>query len=462
MPNYLNALRKLPGLMDPERLMRTPDFVPATGTLKPTPATTQGLISPPAPVGMPSGPVNNTPAILSGNLNAGIRKPVPAPLTPVAPAPVATGMPSGMPDLTSEVGPEMAAPHPGFNRMRDYYHRENAPVDRKTISSLEEQYIKEHGKRGWKDTLLNALSGAAQGIAATGDLGGALGGAIAGGAGTLISPKAGARFGFNARERGGLEQLYGQQQAERKQTLAEALQAAQVRNQMSQQALREAQAQKALQPDAPKLFQRNTEYDLLLEQPGGNPKLLAPGKPKPGQRQTANIGGKLIDVNTREVIGEDPYYGLKGEGERQRILSTIGGEARQRQMFPLQMQKLQKDINKPDTDTQPKGLTPQQRASYFGEINKAIQAFQELMPATGGVKPDDPQLKERTRQLQARFGEDIEVGIGNGGYPYAKPRMIMTPSGEAVTVREVREKLRAQGETDEEITAALRRRNIIK
>lgn len=440
MPSFLNAIRKLPGLMDPERLMKTPSFAGDVPKPVAIPAM-QPTATPPKPVAMP------------------------APVHPNISAPMS--LPT--PDLTPEPAP--VAPHPGYGRMKDFYRRGDGPIDRQAISGLEDQYMQEHGqKRGWKDTLANVLSGAAQGMATTGDWGGALGGAVAGGTGTLVSPKAGARFGFNTRERPELEGLYGQQQQERQQTLAERLKQQQILNQQAQQEYNQARAQKALQPEAPKPFQRNPANDFYMIGPDGKPTLKEAGKAKPEQQRmgwvTQPDGSKKWSALTPDTVSSpDPAMGLDLWAKREGILGQLRRDQQDRQEFPLRMQKLQKDLNEPPSGSQSKGLTPQQRASYFGEMNDAITAFKEMMPATNGKNADDPGLAEAARQLQARFGEDIEVGIGDGGYPYAKPRMIQIGDPKEqnyMTVREIREQLRSLGKTDAEITAELRKRQIIK
>jgi hypothetical protein len=358
MPNFLNAIRKLPGLMDPERLMKTPSYAGDAPKPVASPAM-QPVVTPPNPVAMP------------------------APVRPSISAPMS--LPT--PDLTPEPAP--IAPHPGYGRMKDFYRRGDGPIDRQAISGLEDQYMQEHGqKRGWKDTLANVLSGAAQGMATTGDWGGALGGAVAGGTGTLVSPKAGARFGFNTRERPELEGLYGQQQQDRQQSLAERLKQQQILNQQAQQAYNQARTEAALRPPAPKLHNYGDGQGVIQQNQDGSVNVLrSPQISETFRAQTTADGIKLYgNRGTIRPTMDKPY-----RPDDPLLPSKIKeSEAR--------VKKLLRDANAPYDASGGRRLTPTNAVAVAAEIDSVA----EELRAEGKSEAD---IQAAVRQLRAELGQ---------------------------------------------------------
>ena len=231
---------------------------------------------------------------------AGPKAPAPALPSPAAPrlSPPAPSLPRG--PLPMEPGGDMGKAPASFDLMKRTAMEGNAPVSPEYFNDMRSQYVAERGqKRTLKDTLLNALSGAGQGFAATGDLGGAIGGAVTGAGGTLISPRAGAQFGFNTREAPQILEQRGLQ-VEEQGRLARMGQIAQdIATKRAQQQRAEVEADRAGQDQ----FGYGANVGVFNRRTG---QVAVPAVPKPQAPQrpvSVAPGGRLVDpVTGREIF----------------------------------------------------------------------------------------------------------------------------------------------------------------
>ena len=333
---------------------------------------------------------------------AGPKAPAPALPSPAAPrlSPPAPSLPRG--PLPMEPGGDMGKAPASFDLMKRTAMEGNAPVSPEYFNDMRSQYVAERGqKRTLKDTLLNALSGAGQGFAATGDLGGAIGGAVTGAGGTLISPRAGAQFGFNTREAPQILEQRGLQ-VEEQGRLARMGQIAQdIATKRAQQQRAEVEADRAGQDQ----FGYGANVGVFNRRTG---QVAVPAVPKPqAQQRPVRVapGDRLVD----------PVTGME-------IFAA-----------PDRPQRPQRDPNAP---------TPGQQGSFErrdrAEASRLINQINTLMgPVTdknGNPKTESAQeFKLRRRQIQQvveRLRRDYpqyaEVGDFDiddpDSWPYAKER----------------------------------------
>ena len=392
--DFLNIFKR------PEDLMRTPGFNPGAENIirppvtpKPSPAVPLNLPELPKPKPKPSLVVPlNLPELPKPNVSL-----VPPPAPGVRPAPLQ------MADTDQLRGanltpPQLAEnPHPRapYDIMRRTMMSGEVPLDRTGMNVAREQYVSERGgKHTFGGILGNAALGFLQSAAQNPDnpLAAGLGGAAVGGIGSAISPRMGAEYRFGALEAPRLEQAYGEQQQEQQHRLRQALDMARIGQEQAQRQKYEAEAERA---GRPVLHNAAMDQDVFGTDNAGRTRLIRPGRAKPAApprpifRMSVDAQGKPVWTDVSQQPNAPAY--VRPQAER--------GEG----VTPYQREQLNRQSEK---DSQ----------ARLRDARKAAAEFEKAKQAA----LDPGELSSQIESLREEFGDLLEIGVGVGGWPYAK------------------------------------------